>query len=92
MDWASFKVDYFVKLMALTFSTHEHEAAAATHMAGRMLHEAGGTVGDIADLLKRRREETAMMPRERAPAGITKNGSSTFQVDLKSWPNGAAIR
>ncbi|KAF0115304.1 MAG: hypothetical protein FD149_1620 [Rhodospirillaceae bacterium] len=52
MDWESFKVDRFVKLMALAFSVHEHEAAAM-RMAGRMLLDAGGTFDDIADILKR---------------------------------------
>ncbi|MBF0129114.1 MAG: hypothetical protein HQL33_03900 [Alphaproteobacteria bacterium] len=51
MDWDSFKIDRFAKLMAVAFSSQENEALSALRMATRMLGEAGGTFDDVVEAL-----------------------------------------
>lgn len=72
MDWDRLKIDRFAKLMAMAFSTQENEASAALRMAGRMLHEAGGTFDDIANVLRQPSGPFALpaMPGTESPPAV----------------------
>ena len=45
VDWESFKIDRFAKLMAMAFSKQENESLSALRLAARMLDEAAAVPG-----------------------------------------------
>lgn len=90
VDWQSFKVDRFAKLMAMAFSTQENEAAAALRMAGRMLREAGGTFDDIATVMRDPRGAISV-PTEKDPPKVAPVPSEATPPTPVDWVAGVML-
>lgn len=76
MDWSTFEVERFVKILSLALSGRGNEALVALNKAVEMLERAGGSVHSLGDLI--RGEVSLLTPVPKEPDAITNKKQPTM--------------